>query len=595
MPTSIFTVEVDDRAFQKFKALFDQYQEALKKSPKGWKDINKELEAARKRIGEIHDGVGKTDRAVGNLIQRTAAWQRMSGVTHSIMGGIEHRVASIARHAKDILLSFTRLSTWTGIGAGLLGIGTLWGLERTALQAANIRRTTQGLGMREGEVQAFQTNFQRFFDARSVLENIASAKNDPARQWAFASMGLDRNRSTADLATDMPIRAKRIFEEGGMNQQYAQARGLLEIYTMEDLRRLHEMSEQEIRDAQRRYQMDQRQFKVSDETAKKWQYLSVQLERSGTAIETSFIRALSPLAPELEKLSDAFTTAVNDIFTTERLREVINYVAGGIEEAGKYIASDKFQQDLKEFGNQIEALWNGLRRFVRWVTGWFSDEPGTPRQGMLDERAERQDGQRTVGDDFDAEEERRRRAVRWQFPWRRTGDAQGRMPGQEGFDPVSASERQHGLPENLLQNIWTVESGRGQNLGPSPAGARGHFQFMPATGAQYGLVREDRPGGRDDFNDLGRSSTAAGRYMRDLIEWFKGDLRAATAAYNWGPGNVQRAMRDRGDKWEELLPRETRDYLEKVLGQRARMQVNVRLDNQTGASPVIAQNVVVAQ
>lgn len=600
MPTSIFTVEVDDRAFQKFKELFDEYQEALEKSPKGWKDINKELDGARKRIEKINDGVNKTEGSVADLVQRTATWQRMAGATHSVMGGIEHRVASIARYAKDILFSFTKLSAWTGLGAGLLGVGSLWGLERVAMQASNIRRTTQGLGMREGEVQAYQTNFQRFFDPRSVLNNIASAKNDPSRQWAFATMGLDRERSTADLATEMPLRAKQIFAEGGQNQQYAQARGLLEIYTMEDLRRLHEMSEQEIRDAQKRFAMDQRQFKVSDETAKKWQYLSVQLERSGTAIETSFIRALSPLAPELEKLSDAFTTAVTDIFTTDRLREVITLVAGGIEDAGKYLASDKFKQDLRDFGTSVEQLWNALKRVARWISGWFDSTPGGDgqRAGLMDPRGEQQDGRRTVADDYEAEEERKRRELRWSFPYRRTGDAAGRLPGQEGFDPVSASERQHGLPENLLQNIWTVESGRGQSmLGPvtrTGERAEGHFQFMPRTGAQYGLIKDERTG-RNDFRDLEKSSVAAGRYMRDLTEWFKGDLRAATAAYNWGPGNVQGAMAARGDKWEELLPPETRNYLEKIFGARAPVRVNVRLDNQTGASPVISQNVAVAQ
>jgi soluble lytic murein transglycosylase-like protein len=211
----------------------------------------------------------------------------------------------------------------------------------------------------------------------------------------------------------------------------------------------------------------------------------------------------------------------------------------------------------------------------------------------MDPRAEVRDGRPTVAEDFDAEEERRRRQQRWSFPYRQLGDSQGRTPGQEGFDPVSASERQHGLPQNLLQNIWTVESGRGQSmLGPvtrSGERARGHFQFMPRTGAQYGL-RSD-----EDFNDLGRSSVAAGRYMRDLIEWFKGDLRAATAAYNYGPGNVGKLMGEKGDKWEQFLPAETRAYLDKVFGSRAPTQVQVRIENQTGGSPVVTQNVTVAQ
>ena len=54
-------------------------------------------------------------------------------------------------------------------------------------------------------------------------------------------------------------------------------------------------------------------------------------------------------------------------------------------------------------------------------------------------------------------------------------------------------EQQHGLPAGLLDAVWATESSRGKRM-LSPAGAQGHFQFMPATAKQYGLT---------DANDLG--------------------------------------------------------------------------------------------
>jgi hypothetical protein len=626
MPKSIFEVEIDDRAFDRFKKLFDAYDKALKTTPKAWRNVNAEIDKATTGILDTRDELVKTREGVNKVTQATDAWRRMTGATDVLVGSIENRFSRIARRSKEIVLSVARFTTWTGIASGLLGAGSLWGLERIASRAGNIRRVQQGLGVGEGAVQAFQTNFQRFFDPRSVLENIASAKNDPSQQWAFSTMGLDYRRKTEDLAVEMPLRAKRIFAEGGQNIQYAQARGLTNFYSPEDLRRLHEMSEEEIRSAQRRYQMDLRQFRVSDDMLKKWQLLSVQLERSATVIESSFIRALSPLAPELEKLSDAFTKAVSDIFTTERLREVITYVSEGIEAAGKYLASEKFKEDLKEFGDSIERLWNAVSRVARWIGGLFGGSstaavsvPGNPiNPGVVNTGG--------IGSAWWHGNVERQIADLGAFYIHRRADRSaigslGSVPGvdvRSGIDPGSWDlrggsrvgaweslgrggtpfadvEARHRLPQGLLDRIWRQESSRGANLGPSSAGALGHFQFMPATGAQYGLQREDRPGGRNDFNDLARSSEAAGRYMSDLVTMFQGDLRAAVAAYNWGPRRVSEAQASRGERWEELLPSETSRYLAQVLGPRAPSQIQIRVDNQTGGSAVVTQNVTVAQ
>ena len=87
----------------------------------------------------------------------------------------------------------------------------------------------------------------------------------------------------------------------------------------------------------------------------------------------------------------------------------------------------------------------------------------------------------------------------------------------------------------------------------SPAGAQGHFQFMPDTAKQYGLA---------DPNDLPQSADAAGRYFRDLSGKYGGDVRKMLAAYNWGPSNVDR-------KGLEKMPAETRDYVETIAPQLA--------------------------
>lgn len=114
-------------------------------------------------------------------------------------------------------------------------------------------------------------------------------------------------------------------------------------------------------------------------------------------------------------------------------------------------------------------------------------------------------------------------------------------------DLFNKLESQFGLPAGLLDSVWSAESARGKNM-RSPAGAMGHFQFMPATAKEYGL---------SDPSDLVQSATAAARKFSDLKKAYKGDTPKMLAAYNWGNGNLDRNGLDRA-------PAETRNYIKKV-------------------------------
>ena len=96
----------------------------------------------------------------------------------------------------------------------------------------------------------------------------------------------------------------------------------------------------------------------------------------------------------------------------------------------------------------------------------------------------------------------------------------------------------------------------------SKVGATGLWQFMLATGKQYGLRVNSLV---DDRCDPIRSSYAAARFLRDLYRIF-GDWTLVIAAYNCGPENINKAIRRSGgsmDYWKiyPYLPAETRGYV----------------------------------
>ena len=112
-----------------------------------------------------------------------------------------------------------------------------------------------------------------------------------------------------------------------------------------------------------------------------------------------------------------------------------------------------------------------------------------------------------------------------------------------------------------LKHLAVVESA----LNPSArswVGAKGLWQFMYATGKMYGLQVNSY---YDERMNPYLATDAACRYMRDLYKLYD-DWSLVLAAYNSGPGNVNRAIRRSGgqkDYWKirPYLPRETRGYV----------------------------------
>ncbi len=145
---------------------------------------------------------------------------------------------------------------------------------------------------------------------------------------------------------------------------------------------------------------------------------------------------------------------------------------------------------------------------------------------------------------------------------RRKREQTSRMLGlSELYFPVfeEALDR-HGMPMEL-KYLAVVESA----LFPgarSRAAAVGLWQFMIGTGRMYGLEVDSYI---DERCDIYQSTDAACRYLKDLHKIF-GNWELALAAYNCGPGNVNKAIRragGTGDYWSVYnnLPRETRGYV----------------------------------
>ncbi len=137
--------------------------------------------------------------------------------------------------------------------------------------------------------------------------------------------------------------------------------------------------------------------------------------------------------------------------------------------------------------------------------------------------------------------------------------------GRSRLRAIERVMRRRSLPADL-RFVAVIESALNPTA-ESWAGARGLWQFMPETAAEFGL---------DSLTvvDPAASTEAAARYLRQLRRMFRGDLQLALAAYNCGPGRVQRLVRAHRKEhgtyptfWDlhDALPRETQAYVPRFI------------------------------
>jgi soluble lytic murein transglycosylase-like protein len=130
-----------------------------------------------------------------------------------------------------------------------------------------------------------------------------------------------------------------------------------------------------------------------------------------------------------------------------------------------------------------------------------------------------------------------------------TADAPAPVPPEQINQLVQQNADIWQVDPALIKSVIANESSFNANA-QSPVGAQGLMQLMPETAASLGV--------KNPF-DPAQNVAGGTRYLRSLLDRFKGDTRLAVAAYNAGPGAVE--------KYGDVPPyAETQSYVKNVLG-----------------------------
>lgn len=131
---------------------------------------------------------------------------------------------------------------------------------------------------------------------------------------------------------------------------------------------------------------------------------------------------------------------------------------------------------------------------------------------------------------------------------------------QRWFPVIEPILNEQGIPDDF-KYLALIESGFTQVV--SPAGATGFWQFLEATGKEYGLEINDEI---DERYHVEKSTYAACHYLKDAYDQF-GSWAMAAASYNMGTGGLwrQKDRQNAADYWNLLLNDETARYVFRIL------------------------------
>ncbi|MDQ2222063.1 hypothetical protein [Enterobacter roggenkampii] len=389
---SIVDIDVNDDKFVAFMEKFKEYQAALEDLPEAWRvlahgatDATKETAKAKTEgdllakafsegasaILSINSGLERLTDSLDRANKSQEDFNKKTRSSKGFLSDASKDAKSLAGHIRDATTSLLSWGGIVGLFTGVLGVGGLFGLNRLAATTGSQRFTSLGIGTSIGALDSTAINYQKALgNPTGTLGAIRDSQMDLSKRWQFQALGINNpDQDPAKLLPQLIRNARDIFVKNGSTLQGANAYGLTNFFSLDDLNRFKNMSDEEINAMERRAQKDAKLLQITDQQARQWQDFNVQLDYSGQSIRNTFVRGLGPLTPQLSKLSDALAGAIDTVLQSPELGKWIDGLAGGIERFGNYLASPEFTKDVDSFMSGIEKLGALIGKVYDWVVG----------------------------------------------------------------------------------------------------------------------------------------------------------------------------------------------------------------------------------
>ena len=385
----ILHVPVDDAAFQRLFDRMGEYQEMLEGLGDKWKQqdesvgslaatmlmVTAALETQRELLAEQAANTKALEDAEKEKARELTKQEKAERDAEKRRHQAVEDTKKIARNIRDATLD---LAKWTFMGgaAGVIGgAASLWGLDKVANWAGDQRRAAMGERVSIPERQALQARFGRFFDADTVLGNVAAAQTNPYQAQIFAALGINPNgKDPAELAIEMAIATRQRLQNIPLQSRaaYTNAIGIDQIFSPAALNTIMGERAGGLERQRGLYQGDinSKDMKDFTDAAEKWQDLTAELQ-------IRIFSALDPLISDLAspEIQNALQTIMRQFgaLADEVLERIDwNVLGTGLQHFSDMIADGKFQAGFKEFIDDVVAISQHLTALLKFI-GWIPD------------------------------------------------------------------------------------------------------------------------------------------------------------------------------------------------------------------------------
>ncbi|HAH6053521.1 TPA: lytic transglycosylase domain-containing protein [Escherichia coli] len=536
---SIVDIDVNDDKFVAFMERFREYQSALDDLPEAWrvaavgigesskqtekakgetKELGAEFNAVAEAILTINSGIDRLNTNLEDSKKKQDEFNKSTRSAKGFLSDATKDAKSLAGHIKEATASLLSWGGIVGIFTGVLGVGGLFGINRLAATTGAQRFTSLGLGTSIGALDSTAINYQKALgNPAGTLGAIRDSQMDLSKRWTFQAMGINNpDQDPAKLLPQMIRNARDIFVQNGSTLQGAQAHGLTNFFTLDDLNRFKNMSDEEITAMEKRAQQDARMLQITDQQARQWQDFNVQLDYSSQSIRNTFVRGLGPLTPQLSKLSDALSGAIDTVLKSPELGKWIDALARGIERFGNYLSSPEFTSDVLSFMDGVKRLGQSVSRLIDLFAGKISLSEFMSGSSSILGSSTMEDAEGSQPYVPGSESDPRVWGV---LKWGKM--ASGVAPTQYD-DYFSEAAKKYNVDPRWLKAIAAGESSWDQNA-VSKAGAKGLMQVMPGN---------FQPG--ENPFDPRDNIMAGARVFSWAMQSANGDLDEALRYYNGG-------------------------------------------------------------
>ena len=369
-----YGIDVDDASFNEFMRTFEKYRDVLDRMPGAWGKVNEKIGEARSEFADIAASMLSMMEMTNKSSREIERFERHAGGASRFISGMAREARDIAHHLGDATRSILR---WTGVStaaAGLLGFGSLWGLEHLGSSAGNLRRSSLGLGFAPGNaatMQAFQTNLGRLIDPGTFLGGVNTAMNDASMRWALNANGISgaqiQGGDTGSVGLSLLQNMWRELQNVPQGQlaQVMQARGMNQFMSLDAARRMQQTPYSELDNLISRTRSSGAGNRMSDQTLRDWQDFDTALKTAGNTLWDTVVRDLHPLTIPLTDLSAAFTKTVDAFLNAPWLKQWIDDAADGLKEFAGYVGTEAFKDQVKGFVEKVGALAKEVGTLVK--------------------------------------------------------------------------------------------------------------------------------------------------------------------------------------------------------------------------------------